>query len=347
MIEYTINSTISLIILYGFYYLFLRNIKTIDFNRFYLLFSVLFSILMPLFTIDWPALFNFHRFSNLPDQVSLGQRIVSKPFYLVSIPTIWIILYSIVSLILLLRFALNIYKIKQLVHLGPVVRMPNYKIVLLENETLPYSFFRCIFVNKSDYENSKIEKELLIHEQAHCFKYHSVDIILVEIILIFLWFNPLIWFFKNAIKINHEYLADDKVLSDYDLNNYQNILITLVFRNNSAYLASNFNYSFTKKRLLMMKKKKSIINKLRIIMAIPLYLFLGLVITYAQNSPKAKYVKVKQNDTLSTSSQTITKRPVGEGDPIPPPPPPPQSSKKRPVGEGDPVPPPPSAKKQQ
>ena len=106
----------------------------------------------------------------------------------------------------------------------------------------------------------------------------------------------------------------------------------------------------------MMKKKKSIIKKLRIIMVIPLYLFLGLVITNAQNTPKAKGVKVKQNDTLSTSSQSMTKRsvseggvppslqsavkrPAGEGDPIPPPPP--QSAKKRPVGEGEPIPPPP------
>jgi hypothetical protein len=316
---------------------------------------------MPLFTIDWLVLFDIQRFYNLPEQIVSGERIISKPFYFLSIQATLIILYSLVSSILLFRFAVNIYKIRQLVHSSPVVSMSGCKFVLIENETLPYSFFRYIFVNKSDYENGKIEKELVIHEQAHCLKYHSVDIVLVEIILIILWFNPLIWFFKNAIKINHEYLADDEVLSDHDLNNYQNILIALVFRNNSTYLASNINYSFTKKRLLMMKKKKSIIKKLRIIMAIPLILFLSLVITHAQNPPKAKDLKVIQNDTLSKSSQSmmkvpvsdggvspspqsVKKRPVGEGDPIPPPPP--QSAKKRPVGEADPIPPPPSPNKQ-
>ena len=55
-------------------------------------------------------------------------------------------------------------------------------------------------------------------------------------------------------KTNHEYLADDKVLEDHDLSKYQNTLKTLVFRNNSTYLASNFNYSLTKKRLIMMTK---------------------------------------------------------------------------------------------
>jgi hypothetical protein len=313
---------------------------------------------MPFIAIDWLVIFNYHSISALPDQIVLGERMVSMPFYYLTIQTILIILYITVSSMLLFRFASNIYKIKKLIHTNSIVSVSNCKIVLIENETLPYSFFKYIFVNKSEYENNKIEKELLIHEQTHCFKYHSIDIIIIEIILIILWFNPLIWLFKNAIKINHEYLADDNVLSDHDLSNYQNILITLVFRNNSTYLASNFNYSFTKKRLIMMKKKKSITKNLRILMAIPLFVFLGLVITNAQKSPKAKDVKVKQNDTLSKSNESIPKRPVseggippppqsvkkkpvGEGDPIPPPPPPPQQTKKRLVGEGDPIPPPP------
>jgi len=356
MIEYVLKSTISLAVLYGFYHLFLRNAKTINFNRFYLLFSLLFSLVLPLIIIDWLIYFNFQSISILPNQV-LGERNVTKPFYYLTIQPALIILYSIVSSILLLRFSLNIYRIRRLIQLNSVVNMSDCKIVLIEKETLPYSFFKYIFINKSDYENCRIEKELLVHEQAHCFKYHSVDIILVEMILIILWFNPFIWFFKNAIKLNHEYLADDKVLSDHDLSIYQNTLITLVFRNNSTYLASNFNYSLTKKRLIMMKKKKSIIRNLRTIMAIPLFLFLGLIITNAQNPPKANDVKVKQDDTLSKPSQSMTKRPVsevdvpsppqsaekkpvGEGNPIPPP----QSSKKRPVGEGDPIPPPPQKK---
>jgi hypothetical protein len=273
----------------------------------------------------------------MPVQITLGETII-RPYYYFIIKVALIILYSLVASVLLLRFALNIYKIRQLIFSNPTVKVSNCKIVLIEKETLPYSFFKYIFINKSDYENNKLEKELLIHEQAHCYKYHSIDIILVEIILIILWFNPLIWIFKKAIKTNHEYLADNKVLENHDLSNYQNTLLTLVFRNNSTYLASNFNYSLTKKRLIMMKKKKSITKNIRIIMAIPLFLFLGLVITNAQNSPKAKNVKVKQNDTLPKSIESIPKRPVSEGG-IPPPP---QSIKKRPVGEGDFIPPPPT-----
>jgi hypothetical protein len=130
-------------------------------------------------------------------------------------------------------------------------------IVLIENKTLPYSFFKYIFVNRSDYENGKIEKELIIHEQTHCLQYHSVDILIIELVKIVLWFNPILWLFRKAIQLNHEFLADNYVLSTNNLSDYQNTLINLVFRNNSTYLASNFNYSLTKKRLIMMTKNKS------------------------------------------------------------------------------------------
>ncbi|MFC2128601.1 M56 family metallopeptidase [Bacteroidota bacterium] len=160
----------------------------------------------------------------------------------------------------------------------------NTQIVLVEPKTLPYSFFKYIFVNRSDFENGKIEKELITHEQIHCQQYHSLDILIIELIKVFLWFNPLIWLFRKTIQLNHEFLADHKVLSNYNLNDYQNTLLNLVFRNNSSYLASNLNYSLTKKRLVMMTKNytfsKSIYQK---IAAINLFLVLTIVFSFSQN----------------------------------------------------------------
>jgi hypothetical protein len=193
-----------------------------------------------------------------------------------------------ISTILLIRFTLNIYKIIRLIGKSTILNSFKTQIVLVEHKTLPYSFLRYIFVNRSDYENGKIEKQLIIHEQTHCFQNHSVDIIIIELVKIVLWFNPLLWLFRKAIQLNHEFLADNKVLSIVDLREYQNTLINLVFRNNSTYLASNFDYSLTKKRLIMMTKndplKKTVFLK---IAAIPLFLILGVTLTFSQeNIPK-------------------------------------------------------------
>jgi bla regulator protein blaR1 len=313
MITFIIKSAVCLTVLYGFYHLFLRNINIFVFNRFYLLFSLLFSITIPFIVIRinvyLPTFFTIHESSNVIWQ---GEKMIAEPFHYLTFQNTLILFYFTTSAILFLRFVSNIYKIIRLIRTSSIVNIGDSQIVLVEKKTLPYSFFGYIFVNRSDYENDKIVKELIIHEQTHCIQYHSVDILVIEMIQIILWFNPLILFFRKAIQLNHEFLADNKVLLNHNLNDYQNTLVNLVLRNNSTYLASNFNYSLTKKRLIMMKKQRSKAKFIRIFMAIPLFLFLGLIMANANNSSEFKTDQIKQNDTITP----------------PPPPPTPTKDKK-------------------
>jgi hypothetical protein len=134
-------------------------------------------------------------------------------------------------------------------------------------------------------EKGQIDYELIIHEQAHCQQYHSIDILFIEIIKIIFWFNPIIWILKKEMQLNHEYLADTKVLQTKSLKSYQDILLNLVFRNNSTYLASNFNYSLTKKRLIMMTKNNSSMKSMvRKITIVPLVLILAITLTFSQEN---------------------------------------------------------------
>jgi hypothetical protein len=289
MIPFVIKSAICLIVLYGFYHFFLRNIKVFDFNRFYLLFSLLFALVIPLITIqvklDLPVDSNFQGLSNITGSFIQAEEITANPIHNLTFLDLLVVVYSIVSTILLVRFAINIYKIIRLIRISSIVPNLNTKLVLIDKKTLPYSFFRYIFVNRLDYENGKIEKELIIHEQTHCLYYHSVDILLIELFNIILWFNPLLWLFRKAIQLNHEFIADNEVLTNHGLNDYQNTLLNLVFRNNSTYLASSFNYSLTKKRLIMMTKNNSLNKAIyRKIAAIPLFLILTITLTFSQET---------------------------------------------------------------
>jgi hypothetical protein len=292
MIEFAIKSTICLTVLYGFYYFLLQNVKIPNFNRFYLLFSLVFAMIIPMINIQMHFNLtvspNIREFSNATGILIQGEEVTGRPIQFLTFQTTCIILYIIISSTLLLRFALNIYKIIRLIRTSTILDNLKTQIVLVEKKTLPYSFFRYIFVNRLDYENGRIEKELIIHEQAHCMQFHSIDILTVELIKIILWFNPFVWLFKKAMQLNHEYLADNKVLSNHDLNDYQNTLINLVFRNNSTYLASNFNYSLTKKRLIMMTKNNSSGYAIfRKIATIPLFLILAITLALGQeNKPK-------------------------------------------------------------
>jgi len=293
MIQFVIKSAICLTILYGFYHLVLRNIKAFNFNRYYLLFSLLFAIVTPFITIrislNSPVNSNIQDISSISGSLIQADEIIAKQVQYFTFQNIALIVYLIVSIVLLLRFTLNIYKIIQQIRAGFVINGGKTRIILIENKTLPYSFFKYIFVNRSDYENGKIEKGLIIHEQTHCLQYHSVDILLIELVKIVLWFNPILWLFKKAIQLNHEFSADNNVLSTQSLSDYQNTLVNLVFRNNSTYLASNFNYSLTKKRLIMMTKNNSIrkANYMKVA-TIPVFLILAISLTFAQENKSGK-----------------------------------------------------------
>ena len=289
MMTFFIKSTVCLFVLYGFYHFFLRHQKILVFNRFYLIFSLFFSTIIPLIVVpvetNFPLNNTFDRLSITTGHFILGEVITDNTSALFTYQNILTALYILISSILLIRFALNIFRITRKILKSKRVNNLKTSLVFVEENTLPYSFFRYIIVNRSDFENGKIEKELLMHEEAHCLQYHSIDIIIIELLNVFLWFNPAIWLFKKSILLNHEYYADDIVLTNRALIDYQQLLINLVMQDNSNYLVSNFKYSFIKNRLFMMTQRRPSNNAvLRKIAAVSLFLLLGITFAFSQEN---------------------------------------------------------------
>ncbi len=155
----------------------------------------------------------------------------------------------------------------------------NAKLILLTEKTLPHTFLNTIFINETEYNNRKIEAELYTHELTHVTQKHTLDILFIEILKTIFWFNPIFIFYKKAIQLNHEFLADEKVVTSY--NNvpfYQSLLLSKANENQTFYLASNLNYLITKKRLIMMtkttSKTKSLLKKAMLIPIVTALLFL-------------------------------------------------------------------------
>jgi beta-lactamase regulating signal transducer with metallopeptidase domain len=287
MITYIIKSTISLMVLYGFFHFFLRQYKILVFNRIYLISSLVFSLIIPLITIPVNSGFIINtgiRNLNLTTvQIiqSGGNTVRSTPH--ISFLSIAFILFLAISGILLVRFAFNIFNLFRKIKKSKKIENQYTTIVLVEENIIPYSFFRYIFVNRQSFEEGKIERELILHEEAHCMQYHSIDIILLELINVFFWFNPAIWLFRKAIQLNHEYYADNRVLTNSDSEDYHQLLINLVIQNNTSFLVSNFKYSLIKNRLIMMTKiSPSNYAILRKIAGVTLFLFLGMAITFSK-----------------------------------------------------------------
>lgn len=310
MITYIIKSTISLVLLYGFYHFFLRQYKMLIFNRIFLISSLAFSLVIPFIIIPVKAGFtinsSINAFTVTTNQIiQKGGNTVSLTPHL-TVESILGSVFLVISGALLLRFVLNITNL-----IGKIIKSKRIEnqfttIVLVEENIIPYSFFRYIFVNSKSYEEGKIEKEILLHEEAHCLHYHSIDILILEIINVFFWFNPVIWLFRKAIQLNHEYYADNSVLSNSDSADYQQFLINLVIQNNTSYLASNFKYSQIKNRLEMMTNNKPLhLLNLRKFSAAIIFLVVGILVSFGQKTvgPKKSNIENTQNFQLEGASE--------------------------------------------
>ena len=260
MILYLLKSGILLLVFYPVYKLWLENEKMFRFNRIYLLGSLVFSFVIPLQLISIAS-----GFSNKIGFIQLEELVIQKNnenVEMISINDFVFVLigvvYAFIVLMLTIRFVLNLYSFYKRIKNNQVEFIQGEKIVLIEQPILPHSFWKSIFINKNEFEKGKIPSELIAHEKAHLDQKHTLDILFIEVLQIVFWFNPLLVFYKKAIKLNHEFLADEAVNKQFgSVKSYQNLLLDFASHKNTVALASNINYLITKKRLLMMTKKES------------------------------------------------------------------------------------------
>lgn len=245
------------------YHCLLEGEKMHTFNRFYLLFSICFAIAIPFIQIETTE-------KTLPfsEVGTFNEAIQSQNFYtFTETPSVannsffsflLFIIYSAIALVFLFRFVKNLSRLVIKIIHNPTVKYKNAKLVLLKEKVLPHTFLHYIFVNEEEYDHQQIEKELLAHELAHVHQMHSLDILFIELLKIASWFNPLIYLFEKAIRLNHEFLADEAVIKTYNnISSYQHILFSKICQPHASELASRLNFSLTKKRLTMMTKNIS------------------------------------------------------------------------------------------
>jgi hypothetical protein len=303
MTAYILKSSLSLLLLFGLYWFLLRREKLFKFIRYFLLFSILFSLVVPFISIPVNIQTNEAKkniitllngtlpASNIEQSAitdisiqkfteadSLAEELHGK----VNFSQILLILYILGVILSLYRFTKNIFNIYRQIQLSESISFSGRKLVLIDNQINPYCFFNTIFVCKYDYLNNKIAKEFLTHELEHIRQSHSTDIILLESIRIVYWFNPILYLYSRAMRANHEYLADSGVLRDSsDIEIYVNKLLSLISYRETMPLTSGLKHSLMKRRLLMIikPKSKSINYRLRIsltlCMIIVFFLFLS------------------------------------------------------------------------
>jgi hypothetical protein len=218
--------------------------------------------------------------------------------------------YFIVSSFLLYRFIRNLTKLLSRIKGNKTVNYSGARLVLTNNNAIPFSFLNYIFINKEKYDKGDIEKEVLQHELTHVKQMHSLDVILVELFIVLAWFNPLLYLFRRSILLNHEFLADESVVETFnDAKSYQLLLFEKANRKNNLFLTSSFNYLITKKRLIMMTRKTSqkvaIVKQIAIIPLIAALGFLFSTRVVAQDNTTLTKQKQVENNNENASQKIV------------------------------------------
>lgn len=176
---------------------------------------------------------------------------------------IFVMIYLAVVGALLLRIALQITILFTWIIRSEKVIQNNCTLLYNRRFKNTFSFFRWIFICEG-FDAHGDMKQIIDHEKTHANQYHSLDLLLMELLTAVLWFNPLVWMMKNSMLLVHEYLADEGALkSGVDPLRYQVLLLNQVAEEKLICLSSSFSsarlpgkYSLIKKRMIMMTTNK-------------------------------------------------------------------------------------------
>ncbi|MCM4156090.1 M56 family metallopeptidase [Gramella sp. AN32] len=261
MLEYILKSGLCLLVLFSFYKLFMEGETFHSIKRIYLLLALAISLMLPLITISYNI--------EIPTE-EIGETIVLKGVKSATevseraswkelLPGILLGIYFIGFSIFAFRFYKNLKDLISEANKNDQLKDLPYIYVLLGRKLDPHSFFQYIFLNKEEFRNDKISSAVMEHEKAHVDQKHSLDLFFLELIHIVFWFNPVFIFIKKSVKLNHEFLADHRVLQKaYCPLQYSNILFQYSSGHHHNALSSPINHSLIKKRIIMITKSFSL-----------------------------------------------------------------------------------------
>lgn len=266
--EYLLPIALGLMVLWLAYRLLFTNSNRFQFNRFYLLAAMLFSLALPMFGLlmgqSSPQVVAFKQ--NLlggfmlneitisygePTTVTLPEVEVAPPARIhVSLWQVLGIIYLIGVAVTALLFLFKMGKLVAMIIRSPKRKMDGYTMVFTHKEHGPYSFFRYAF-----FTDEKVNPDIIRHELSHISHHHSWDILMVELMKIFQWFNPFIYFYKRELQSLHEYIADDDVVATgADKRNYMMLILQQCTAVDFSDMSNNFSLILTKKRIKMITK---------------------------------------------------------------------------------------------
>ncbi len=263
LIIYLLKASGLLVAFFLAYHLLLRKETFFSSNRWFLLFGLVASALLPLLFFKKIVYVERPKIS-IEDLIAMSNNPKVLPIKTIA-PTLetidWLQVvafgYGFVALLLLVRVIVNIYSISRLLKNKVVQKENSFSLIDLKEDIAPFSFFNFIVFNSNLYSQNELDS-ILLHEKVHSRQKHSLDVLLVHLFTIVFWINPIVWLYKKAVIQNLEFIADSKAIQHIeDKKAYQKALLKVVSHQNCLPITNHFYQSLIKKRIVMLNKNQS------------------------------------------------------------------------------------------
>jgi len=286
ILRFIVESGICLVSFYLLYWILLRRETFYQLNRVYLISTLVISIALPLLHLPFPV--GGPEAAFITSISSVGQLIIpsdikpSEPGVLTQSTQfnwfrITVVVYILGTAVMLTKIGFGIAKIMKIRGEGIIDNTDTFKIVYTKRNISPFSFFNYVFLRETQKESANVES-ILDHEYVHIRQRHTYDNVFIEFVLVFFWFNPIIWLYREAIKDTHEYLADDGAIENGNsLQAYKSFILEQVFINPEFPVSSSFA-SRIRKRVVMINLGPSKTSaKVKVLLAIPMTYILSVL----------------------------------------------------------------------
>lgn len=314
MLAYFLKINVAIALFYAFYRLFFYKDTFFTWRRVALLCFFAVSAVYPLLNIQtWitaqepmVAMADLYADIVLPE-FTLTPKKTTFDWKAILLQTAGFVYWGGVAL-LAARFLIQLAGIIRLAFRSRKTKIGNTNVHLLKQASGPFSFFHWIFIHPTSHTEDELS-EILTHEQTHANQWHSIDVLVSEIVCTFCWFNPFAWLMKREIRTNLEYLADNRVLeTGHDSKAYQYHLLGLSHHKAAATIYNSFNVLPLKKRIKMMNKKRTReIGRTKYLMFLPLAALLMII---SNIEAVARTTKEVARDVIEAVEDNLTSDPT-------------------------------------
>lgn len=319
MLSYILEVSICWSAFYLLYWLLLSRDTFFHFNRWYLVSTLLASLVIP--AVEWELPVAESEIATVYFQpitvgvetfeVTVTATPITSGVELLDVLT-W--MYWAGMAFFMLRFLIGMRQIYRLYRRSEKRYRNGYQIILSEKVHPPFSFFNSLFLSKSVELDAEDRDAILRHELAHIRGGHSYDILILEILNAIFWCSPFIYLYRRSLRNVHEYIADAAVLRTTKKKQYGHLLIRQSQSGPAIAIANHFHSQLKKRILMMMRNPSKRRAMLKYLLVIPLTLLVLLVFSNAeaQESLQQQAEEVQQFVGEKLYSNTPTNSNVGQ-----------------------------------